>query len=135
MKTKLMNRYYCDFCGKSGCAKGHMLKHERHCTLNPERECGVCGGMCKPDKDALPAFPTLEEVTRYNECGEYYVLPDDFVGIEEDVLAACDGCPTCAFAVLRQTGLPMYVFEFKYKDALAAWWSDKNEETRGYDGY
>jgi len=40
--TKRVNRYYCEYCGKSGCAGGHMRNHEQHCTKNPNRVCGMC---------------------------------------------------------------------------------------------
>ena len=42
MKTLLKKVYYCDFCKKKGMSASAMSKHEKHCTLNPTRECGLC---------------------------------------------------------------------------------------------
>jgi hypothetical protein len=35
-------RYYCEFCGKSGGSASHMSRHEKYCTANPNRRCGMC---------------------------------------------------------------------------------------------
>ena len=44
MKEKIKKVYYCDFCGKHRLTSNSMLLHEKHCTLNPNRVCRVCGG-------------------------------------------------------------------------------------------
>lgn len=54
MRSKRVLRYYCDFCKKSGCSSYHIQRHERGCTNNPDRECGVCqatgvGGATVPE--------------------------------------------------------------------------------------
>ena len=38
------NRYYRDFCKKSGGSAYHMRRHESACTANPNRQCGMCDG-------------------------------------------------------------------------------------------
>ena len=40
VKTKKV--FYCEFCKKKSLATHSMLKHEKHCTLNPKRECRLC---------------------------------------------------------------------------------------------
>jgi hypothetical protein len=42
MRTKRVLRYYCDFCRKAGMAKYWIAKHEKGCTANPGRFCGLC---------------------------------------------------------------------------------------------
>lgn len=49
-------RHYCDFCEAAGRLKGFWtktaaVKHERGCTANPDRICGLCES----------AIPTLEQ--------------------------------------------------------------------------
>lgn len=43
MKTKKVNRYYCDHCGKGSCAKSATMRHEGMCFRNPIRWCPICG--------------------------------------------------------------------------------------------
>lgn len=45
-----MWRYYCDHCGKGGCGKGAMAKHERSCVRNPERLCRMCAHGLLPQR-------------------------------------------------------------------------------------
>ena len=42
MKIITKKVYYCDFCKKHGLSSGHLQQHEKHCTNNPKRICGVC---------------------------------------------------------------------------------------------
>ena len=42
MRTVLKKVYYCDFCKKKGLSASSISKHEKHCTLNPKRECRLC---------------------------------------------------------------------------------------------
>ena len=77
-------RYYCDHCKKSGCSKHHMAKHEKGCTMNPHRECGVCamwlGGCNEPMADLIAA------------------LGNGYASLREK----CENCPACTLAALRQ---------------------------------
>lgn len=41
MKVLLRKRYYCDYCKRAGGSRVHMEKHEKGCTNNPKRECGI----------------------------------------------------------------------------------------------
>ena len=40
MKVKIKKVYYCDFCRKHSLRP--LVKHEEHCTANPNRKCGLC---------------------------------------------------------------------------------------------
>ena len=44
MRTVTKPVYYCDFCKIRRLAKPAMELHERHCTMNHNRKCRVCGG-------------------------------------------------------------------------------------------
>lgn len=42
MRTAMRPRYYCDHCNKGNGSPSAMRRHERGCTLNPQRVCGMC---------------------------------------------------------------------------------------------
>lgn len=46
--------YYCDFCRKYRLRRASMIVHEKCCTLNPNRVCGLDG--CDGDKCPLCQF-------------------------------------------------------------------------------
>lgn len=48
-------RYYCDHCRKVGGSRSAMEKHERGCTANPARICGVCAA-CEVEQPDLQAM-------------------------------------------------------------------------------
>jgi hypothetical protein len=60
-------RYYCDHCKKVSGLRTAMAKHEKGCTLNPARECGVCGfingGMAVTTAELLALLPDPEAFT------------------------------------------------------------------------
>ncbi len=79
MKEKMVKQYKCDFCGKKGYSKGHMNKHERHCTMNPDRACRMCvlvhGNLQPPIDELLAVLPDME--TKEDEYGGVSVLNAD----------------------------------------------------------
>jgi hypothetical protein len=111
-----VNRYYCDFCKKGGCSGGHIAKHERGCTRNPDRVCGMCAKAKleqKPTPMLLDALCTGEGV--------------------QAVLALSQGCPACVMAAIHalrkdepleyepETGSSNHI-EFNYRDAAEKFW-------------
>ncbi len=136
MRTKKVNRYYCDFCKKAGGSAGHMKRHESSCTKNPNRVCRVCGLMeveqatMKTLLAALPKrsdFPPDEE----DELG-FTTLCLGFIDAINTALPslreAASECPACIMAALRQSGMRMSaVAEFNFSNKMAGVWSDFNE--------
>lgn len=88
MKQKKVWRFYCDHCKKAGGGKRAMETHERHCTLNPERECRVCALVHGAHPRPMP-----ELIAALNE-GGYKKLRE-----------ASSECPACILARLRQIAL------------------------------
>jgi hypothetical protein len=101
MRVKKVNRYYCDFCKKSGGSAGHMSNHERHCTMNPSRRCGMCphvnGGNGTPMSEMVALLPDVEKYTHMG------MLADAVVAGIVKLREVTEGCPVCVFAALRQT--------------------------------
>jgi len=56
--TKIRKVYYCEFCRKHGLRM--ISTHEKHCTLNPKRECRVCEKFdTQPDECPMCEFSKL----------------------------------------------------------------------------
>lgn len=131
MIVKKVNRYYCEFCKKSGCSGGHISKHEKSCTRNPNRICRLCE-LLKRDailfSDLLAAIPAKElfllshEFLDKNKCDDApYIFKD---GIDQgswtaatvEAIRKLSNCPVCIMAVLKQSGAYVYSakdFDFK----------------------
>lgn len=134
MNKRLAWRYSCEFCKKSGCSGGAMAKHEKHCTLNPQRECR----MCKKPKPmvGLVEFAKTAKPGDENAKSNAAALSDE-----------AGGCPACTLAAIRQSGLNNFeiigrdkdgntiieppAFDFDYKAAKDDWWADHNAERAG----
>lgn len=118
MKKKQVWRFYCDFCPKSGCSGGHIAKHERGCTRNPTRACGMC------KKAELEQKPTIDLLAALEDGGV------------EAVAKLADGCPACIMAAIHamrakdpleyeaETGYSNYI-NFDYKKAAETFWADR----------
>jgi len=142
MRTKRVNRYYCDFCKKSGCSKGHMATHEAHCTMNPNRKCRLCAEVFNPSPEALAALvaTTKEALSAVavrvtgDNFGDWVHLDSEALRkVVDDVRDATETCPACTLAVLRQAGADMGMIGttgWSFKDELKAWWADYNEGMR-----
>lgn len=123
MRSVMRMRHYCDHCKKSTGTKPAMVKHEKGCTANPVRVCGICnlmGEVQKPIEELLIA------------------ASEGFNAL----VAACHGCPCCILAVDRQenpTNDPLLFRgwdhpsmtergSWDFKTAMKQFWIDYNEE-------
>ncbi len=135
MITKLRNRYYCEFCKKSGGHAGYMRKHESRCTLNPDRQCGFCGlveDWVQPKMeimlDVLPDISifTIDIDTDFPLYDSDKVTKSSNEALEE--LRKISDCPGCIMAAIRQKGIPVpLVTDFNFKEESKRAWSDFNE--------
>lgn len=101
-----------------------MLRHERGCTLNPARSCGVCKNT-EPDIKALSNIALSGDIARLSD--------------------AADGCPACMLAAIRQADwptqtdtdndglhpftrkvIPQPISDWNFNDSLAEWWREMN---------
>lgn len=112
-------RYYCEFCKKSGASGGWIAKHERGCTRNPDRICGMC------DKAGCEQHTIQELLAVLEEGGAVKTL------------AFAAGCPACVVAAIHahrkteplryehDTGDSNFI-DFDYASAAKAFWDDLN---------
>lgn len=141
MRTKKVNRYYCDFCGKGGCAAGHMKRHEQRCTLNPGRVCGMCL-YGKDDNEKQPDLASLVSIVNSWEPAELH--RHDYGSVEfntaaarqlETLADAAGNCPACILSALRQA-IPgrTDAVSYPYKIEAQKWLEDHRPEN-GRGGY
>lgn len=131
MRTKKVNRYWCDFCNKAGLQSRSMLVHEKHCTMNPGRDCRVCGlmgGSVKigAEKMAalvaiLPAYVEYDGDGWGNPTPAYSAFCKALPEAIPALRAATDNCPACIMAALRLAKIPVpMVNEFDFKAEMRA---------------
>ncbi len=90
MTRKPSYRYKCDFCGKTSGSGGHMARHEKHCTLNPQRVCRVCKETGLEEQDMATLIAALGT--------------GDAAGVKA-LESLAERCPACMLAAIRQSGL------------------------------
>lgn len=101
MKKRMAWRYTCEHCGKSGASGGHISKHERFCTKNPQRDCRMCrmvGNEPKPVAELLAAVDYKASDAGFTSDETLY-RELDLTRVRE----LCGGCPACLLAVVRQS--------------------------------
>lgn len=140
MKTKRVKQYICDFCNKKGLSSGHMKKHEKHCTKNPNRDCRMCiaasGAM--PDMKELLLLMPKPVVHADDPMGDR--TPINIKEINkaiEKVREESEGCPACILSALRQKNICVPTTNFDYKKEVKEFWLDHNDygvETQAYYG-
>ena len=149
MRTKKVNRYWCDFCNRAGLSAGHMRSHEKHCTMNPARECRVCklvdGGryadfVMPPLADLVQMLPdpALFKRTYEGTTVEYFDASLDEVAgaVLSELRAAAGGCPACILAAIRQRGIPVPMVEkFSFADEMKEIWNGINEDRMSAQDY
>ena len=138
MRKKRVWRYYCDFCGRGGCAASHIMHHEKGCTANPDRVCGLCAHSIPGEQKQIGV---LIEALKSGRPEDGYSA-----GLIE-VRDLAQNCPACILAAIRQSGVqrsseydgdgneidPGCHVEFDFKKELASWWSDENATQMEHD--
>ena len=125
MRTAMRPRYYCDHCNKGNGSPSAMRRHERGCTLNPQRLCGMCKMLAEEGGDK-PA-PPRDELVRIMDAQGFTAMCE-----------AANKCPACILSALRtkngmdeETG--PYVAgpkdgreSWSYATAKNEWWNNWN---------
>ena len=125
MTKKKVWRYYCDFCKKTGQSAGHMAKHEKHCTANPNRTCRVCDSSVPVSSRLLALKLTVGlEADPIKGHHEDKVAMDD--ATLDKLRSTVDGCPACMLSVIRQSH--RYPDSWNYKQEHDAYWAERNSE-------
>ena len=120
MKTLTKNVYYCDFCRKHGLSRPAMEKHERHCTMNPQRTCRWTIDADEGHADVSLAYVVAELQRRAP------LELEDIDWLRKTLTDTDEGCPACMLAALRQSGLDYHLTPrgarlFDYDAEVARW--------------
>jgi len=140
VKTKIKTVYYCEYCGRHRLTSYSIKEHEKHCTLNPHRICGMCD--CSDLTPVLEKYRDRFRISGIEEKLEPspHCVPVPDLGVRifwvwtkgevtiKDIEADTGGCPACTLAVLRQTGIDEWPspIEFDYQKARKEWWEEVN---------
>jgi len=101
-----------------------MRKHESRCTLNPNRQCGLCKLL-----DQVPVSPKELAHLVFSYSSEQAVLN------EKVIRDKCHECQACILAVVRQAyklgdledHIKMVEIKFDFKKELAEFWQNEND--------
>lgn len=125
MRTAMRPRYYCDHCNKGNGSPSAMRRHERGCTMNPKRVCGMCKMLA--DEGGPEAAPPREELVRIMDADGFKAM-----------CTAANDCPACILSALRTknafddttgpfvSGPDDGRQEWSYKRAKEQWWKEWN---------
>ncbi len=140
MRKRKVWRFYCEFCGRGGCSGGHVAKHERGCTANPNRECGMHPMIGDPQP---PMNDLLKPLMSEKESGDW-----DWERAMDGLRYVASGCPACILAAIRQSGIQKHTawdeeghehvpdLKFDFKKEKREFWNQYNEDQRAsYDRY
>ena len=127
-------RYYCDFCKKAGGSKGHIARHEKSCTMNPNRICNVCLSLLeveqKPISQLLKILPNGRSFIEEEIAGiiSYGTLEKEVEKHMPKLRNLTVNCPACIMAALRQAGIPVLMVEsFNFTKEMKSIWADIND--------
>ena len=88
MRTAMRPRYYCDHCNKGNGSASAMKRHERGCTANPQRICGMCSMLAREGgPEPAPPLPILLDTL-------------DAEGFKA-MCELANNCPACILSALR----------------------------------
>jgi len=132
MRRKRVYRYYCEHCKKSNCSLPAMRKHERRCTMNPERECGMCMAAENYQisvRKLTSLLPNPNDYLIKTEWGDEFHANFDkaLKPALEALRSKADNCPACILAAIRQAGIPgPAVRDFNFTAECKTFWNDIN---------
>jgi len=132
MLTKIKKVYYCEHCGRHRLTPNSIEKHEKGCTANPNRVCGVCE-CATTMKDLLAKyegrFGIYVETNSLGYESRSARWAREPVTLDE-LRTDTDGCPVCMLAVIRQCDLnnsPGEFSTFDYQTEHRQYWQEKND--------
>jgi len=135
MTKKKVWRYYCEYCKKANCSGGSIAKHEKHCTMNPNRKCRMCAMFDNPTTSIDKMLAILPDPNAsYERPSENEWMSFDGLGaavekVMPKLREITGGCPACILAALRQKGIPVRaIYSFNFKQEVNDWWSSFNQD-------
>jgi len=129
MNIKTKKVYYCSFCKKHGLSSYHIQQHEKHCTLNPNRVCGVCERKEKVNKQDITFIKKSYNIlmSKKDKDGILGIYCAEF---KEKIKYLADKleCPACMLSVLRQSKIGWSYVDYNYEEEMKKYWEKEREE-------
>ena len=120
MICKMQKIWYCEYCGKRYFR--NSPKHEKYCTMNPDRECR----MCKVKRD----YRELETSARML----MLLTPKDEefdVGKVESMVECCPACTLTLVRMIQRRCEDRFLgafFHWDYRERCTWWWEWQQEK-------
>ncbi len=124
MTKKKVWRYRCDFCKKANCSSASIRKHERRCTANPNRVCGMCQVVGNEQVNLAGLIALCKTANKYNA-----------ERILRNLQELTENCPACILAALRQSHNTEYfvnsnyALRFDFKEECERFWKEHPRES------
>lgn len=142
MKKEKRWVYYCDFCKKSGRSAVSMARHEKSCTMNPDRVCRMCkysDGTPQAKMEnllkAVSIAEIMEKVEWHGTENMITVIIEKEKEAIEKLREVASNCPACMLAAIRQyaNGNALGFSSFDFKKEKEKFWQVHNELQRDKD--
>jgi len=132
VRERKVTRYYCDHCSMSKGTRPAMVRHERGCTLNPDRACGLCDMADQVNElpRMLALFEGFTEEVDFSSNELLDAHKRDKAARIATLRELAGGCPGCILAVLRQR--KVYDDAFDWKAQSAKWLADHPRDDEAY---
>ena len=135
MKSKKVTQYSCDYCGKKKYTSYSMRVHEKHCTMNQNRECRMCDliGSDNDIKSLVAMIPkdiigkTDSGLSEFSFDGEKVVNREEIEDAFEKMKEEASNCPACILTVIRLLKSKV-IFDFDYTKEVNNFFSDLEPE-------
>lgn len=137
MKVKTVKRYYCEFCKKGGQSASHISRHEKGCTANPNRVCGLCKevGEDQAPMSVLMDIMAKAQITKSEEYGFLSATLHNEKEIIKALEEATGNCPACMLAAIRQSKYAYLFNNFDFKQRQGDFWTCVNDSRNERGGY
>ena len=112
-----------------------MIKHEAHCTMNPNRVCGFCktAGNKTTSMDEMLVVLQKQLYWQYTHLvnqddEEIITIPQLEETAIKELRDISDNCPACILSALRQGKAIVASYGvFNYESEVESFWKDMNK--------
>jgi hypothetical protein len=137
MKRKKVWQYQCEFCGRKKYSAPHMAHHEKQCTMNIKRKCGMCRISDNVQTDIYKLIEFCRKHSELKLDGNFGAYPKEseekkFIDSLKDL---ANECPACILSALRLSDTFLYHHLFDFKKERESFFDELNENRSQECGY
>lgn len=120
MKERLVKKWLCEHCKKSGGRRDIIERHESACTGNPNRTCRCCLMASQKQASIRELLTALAKDIDDEPYADQLQESDGFGVKLTSLRAITSGCPACILTAIRNSPQPVWA-DFTFADEMAAW--------------